>query len=638
MSLALTYCWKEWRAQRDLLVAYTLLVFACLCLCLYLAPRHYWFEEGFGVHALSWFVAVGVIGVVAFVVPNLVRAEFTSKDDQFVRRLPGALWPAFFGKLLFLVLAVVTLPLLGLAAGEAFVFALGHNWEGLYTWSWDGSVTMKPLMVPTICGLALLWLPWVWAAGLWTPGGRLALLASVLLLLLLGIGVFAVERQSPGIVALQHVSWLWWLVPVVGLVVAALSFARGRRGGGPLRSARIGLLTTCIAILPFGSWLGLRAMHYHWPKSSQVVQLQVNGITMDDHFALAHVTENEDWSPVSVRVDLRTGAIQKLGGIERYWWPGVLRPALTTHQKRGRYWKDWGENSQVRLLDLQTAEQSTLQFDSKQKRILMPDELRAAVQRDLRANTRMRDGRGNRVWVERDAVSYESPDGVVERVVWDIGSMRGMRCVGLGVKFLGEDKLFDFARREFVDGPKTQAETVLRDSMVYQPTVGLREWLVRRGDEEPQVCEAIKGMSILGLWDADRLLACRYSHTIRGPGSLVLFSPGDGKVEEVALPQGLPFGWVEMAAPMAHFGSLLQRDPDGCVWLHCRQGSRACFARIAAKSLEVSIALPYRLDQGDVEPRLMSWRDLPVVLVHDQKQIARVNIKTGEREVLFPRK
>ncbi|MGK0432946.1 MAG: hypothetical protein ACJA0V_002090, partial [Planctomycetota bacterium] len=26
MSLALTYCWKEWRAQRDLLVAYTLLV------------------------------------------------------------------------------------------------------------------------------------------------------------------------------------------------------------------------------------------------------------------------------------------------------------------------------------------------------------------------------------------------------------------------------------------------------------------------------------------------------------------------------------------------------------------------------------------------------------------------------------
>ncbi|MFT4515314.1 MAG: hypothetical protein ACI89X_002863 [Planctomycetota bacterium] len=638
MNLALTYCWKEWRAQRGLLVAYTLLVFACLCLCLYLAPRHYWFEEGFGVHALSWFVAVSVIGVVAFVVPNLVRAEFTSKEDQFIRRLPGALWPAFFGKLLFLVLAVVTLPLLGLAAGEAFVSALGHNWDGLYTWSWNGSVTMKPLMVPAICGLALLWLPWVWAAGSWTPGGRLSLLASVLLLLLLGVGVFAVERQSPGIVALHHVSWLWWLVPVVGLVVAALSFARGRRGGGPLRSARIGLLTTCVALLPFGSWLGLRAWHYHWPESSQVVHLRVNGITTDDRFALAHVTENVDWSPVSVRVDLQTGEMRKLGGIRRFWWPSVLRPELMTQRKRGRYWKDWDENSQVRVLDLQTADLSTFPFDSKQKRILMPDDVRADVQRDLRANTRMRDGRGNRVWMERDAVCYESPDGTVERVTWDIESMRVMRCVGLGVKLWGKDKLFNFACREFVDGRKTTAEHVLRDCMVYQPRAGRREWFVRCGDEDPQVSEELKGMLVLGLWDADRLLAYQASHERRGRGRLLLFSPGDGQVEDVTLPQELPFQWVRVAAPMAHVGSLLQRDPDGCVWLHCGKGSEACFARVAAKSLHVSIALPYRLDHGDTKPELMSWRDLPVVLVHDQEQIARVNIKTGEREVLFPRK
>lgn len=638
MSLALTYCWKEWRAQRGLLVAYTLLVFACLCLGLYLAPRHYWFDDGFGVHALSWFVAAGVIGVVAFVVPNLVRAEFTSKDDQFVRRLPGALWPAFFGKLLFLVLAVVTLPLLGLAAGEAFVTTLGHSWEGLYTWNWDGFVKMKPPMVTVICCLALLWLPWVWAAGTWTPGGRLALLASALLMLLVGVGVFAIERQNPGIVALHHVSWLWWAVPVVGLVVAALSFALGRRGGGPLRSARIGLLATTIAIAPFGGWLGVRAMHYHWPDCSQLDHIRVNGVSADDRFALAYVTEHADWSPVSVRVDLRTGEMQKLGGIHRFWWPSVLRPQLAAQQKRGRYWRDWDENSQVRVLDLQTAEQRTFPFDTEQKRTRMPDDVRAAVYRDLRANTPMCDGRGNRVWMERDAVCYESPDGAVERVAWDLESMRVMNCVGLGVKFWGENRLFDFARREFVDGRQTKAEHILRDSMVYRIKAGRSEWMVRRGNQEPQVCEALNGMTVLGLWDADRLLAYRASHKHRGRGRLLLFSPGDGQVEQVALPQELPFWRASWATPMGHTGSLLQRDRDGCVWLQCSDGEKGCYARIAAKSLQVSTALPYRLDHGDRQPQLMSWRDLPVVLLHDQAQIARVNIETGDREVLFPRK
>ena len=128
MNLALTYLWKEWRAQRGLLIAYTLLIFTYLCIGLYLAPRHSWFDEGFGSHALSWFVCDGGIGVVAFVVPGLVRGECVGpKGDQFVRRLPGALWPAFWGKLMFLVLAIVTLPLLGLLIGQLFIKLLNQH-------------------------------------------------------------------------------------------------------------------------------------------------------------------------------------------------------------------------------------------------------------------------------------------------------------------------------------------------------------------------------------------------------------------------------------------------------------------------------------------------------------------------------
>lgn len=199
MSLVLNYCWKEWRAQRGLLISYTLLIFACLCLGLHLAPRHYWFEDDFGAHALTWFSAAGVIGVVVFAAPGLVRGEFAGKEDQFVRRLPGALRPAFGGKLLFLILVTLALPLLGLLAGELFVSSLGHNWNSMFQWQWDGRVESNVPRVMVACMFALLLMPWVWAAAMWTPGGRLALLATVLLVLLVSIGVAAVVRQSPGI-------------------------------------------------------------------------------------------------------------------------------------------------------------------------------------------------------------------------------------------------------------------------------------------------------------------------------------------------------------------------------------------------------------------------------------------------------
>jgi NADH:ubiquinone oxidoreductase subunit 2 (subunit N) len=51
MNLALVYLWKEWRAQRGILIAYTLLILASLCIGLSIAPTHYWLEEDYGVHA-----------------------------------------------------------------------------------------------------------------------------------------------------------------------------------------------------------------------------------------------------------------------------------------------------------------------------------------------------------------------------------------------------------------------------------------------------------------------------------------------------------------------------------------------------------------------------------------------------------
>ncbi|MBM4061191.1 MAG: hypothetical protein FJ265_08865, partial [Planctomycetes bacterium] len=280
MNLTLAYCWKEWRAQRTTLLAYAGLVFASLCLGLSLAPTHAWFEESFGAYALSWFVIAGMLGVLLFVAPGLVQSEFGLKDDQFVRRLPGALAPAFRTKLLFLLLASVALPLVGLLLGELFVQAWGQDWNGLFRWRWDGTVAIDWPGDVVATALALLLAPWIWAIGCWLPRGRMAVGGTLLLVLGLGVAVTAVLRQSPKIEkGIDWQLWLWAVAPL-GLGIAAASWA-GRRGGGPLRSARFGLLAMGVGLLPPSAWLGACAWDYHHPDPANLASLDVRGLSPD---------------------------------------------------------------------------------------------------------------------------------------------------------------------------------------------------------------------------------------------------------------------------------------------------------------------------------------------------------------------
>jgi hypothetical protein len=649
MNLALNYCWKEWRAQRGLLTAYTLLVFACLCLALYLAPRHYWFEDDFGVHALSWFVGVGVIGVVAFVVPSLVRGEFTSKEDQFVRRLPNALLPSFFGKLLFLVLATVTLPLLGLLAGEAFVTSLDHGWDGLYGWNWDGTVFLKPpTLVIAVSGFALLLLPWIWAAGTWMPGGRLALLMTLLLVLVVSVLVFAVVRQSPKIlVRFPWESWLW-AVPVSGLLAAAASWCLGRRGGGALRSARFGLLATALTLLPGGVWLGQRAWFYHHPRVGQLNTLQVRGITADERFVLASVSEQDDWQHITVRIDLHTGETQQPHGSDSGLLPGVDGPNVGFYQRqRGRFWHQWTEDGRVEVFDLATCVGEVFDYDKERRMVQLPEMLREEVRLDCIANTRLR-GPGNRpVWIEDGCVCMQRVDGAVSKSPWDTSDTSWVLTTGLGLKRLPGNELFDLVKGRIVDARDTREEHFVGESLVFQRRKdSTSKWFVRQGDQPAVPCDALSGAQVLGLLDDARLIACHTSSQRRErprgpalpgrPGRLFLFAPDSGVVTELDLPSDLPFEDVRRAAPLGLGGSLLARDPEGCVWLTCRADSGACFVRLDTTSLQVTSVLRHRRDSWGNLRELLSWRELPYVVVKDGLEIVRIHIDTGERSVLFP--
>jgi hypothetical protein len=144
MRLLLVYCWKEWRAQRGTLLGYLAIAFACILAGTLLAPPEWWHDKCLAVRVVSWGVLGGVLGASVFVAPNLVGGEFVGKDDQFVRRLPGALAPAFGGKLLFLVLAAAALPLAGYLFGQLTVLAHGESWCDLLGATWGTSGRGSP--------------------------------------------------------------------------------------------------------------------------------------------------------------------------------------------------------------------------------------------------------------------------------------------------------------------------------------------------------------------------------------------------------------------------------------------------------------------------------------------------------------
>ena len=640
MNLALTYCHKEWRAQRGTLLAYTLLVFACLGLGLTITPAHYWPEEGDGVLALSWFVAAGVIGVVAFVAPALVRAEFHHAGDQFVRRLPGALGPSFLGKLLFLALATVSLPLLGLAVGEVFVKLNGHGWDDLFLWDWTGEVTVAPLMVPLLCGAALLLAPWVWAIATWMPSARMALGGTVLFVLLLGLGVFAVLRLCPNLgPTLQWSSWLWLVAPL-GLLVAGVSWC-ARRGGGALRSARRGLAAAAIGLMPPSAWLAQEAWVYHHPDLQQLHNLTVLAVSPDGTRALARGAARYDFSPVSLAINLRTGEAEQLAGIDTYLVNDYPRGFWNGSQVR--FWPAYERSDEnlSRCYDLDAGCWRPISFDARSGDPILSAELRAEANDAVRAHSPLRSANGRAVWLEGRHLCREQEDGSVVRHVLPVRKA-GFLCypVGHGIRDVFQHDVYDFLGRLVLSGVGTSA-WVVGDVLLFLPP-GARaghyqergQWQQKVFGGEAEPCAAIAGCKVFGLFDDTRVLCARWRD---GQWThLFLYRPADGHIDELRMPGGVQSQLLTHESPCRSEGSLLARDPAGGLWLcaHAKEGET--FLRIDSSSLEVTRVLEHRRGDGSYY-QLLGWPDAHHVLVAQDDKILRFDLTTGERCVLFPK-
>jgi hypothetical protein len=643
-NLVLGHCWKEWRAQRGLLVAYSLLVWSCLALGLWLAPAYAWsddgsggrawFDEGLGTHAVTWFFAAGVLGLLLFVAPGLVRTEFGTKDDQFVRRLPGALLPSFLGKLLFLLLAAAALPLLGLLLGELYVSARGFTWNGLFEWRWDGEVLFKWLRV-VLCGSAMLLVPWVWAIGTWLPGGRMALGGTVLFVLLVGVGVFAVLRQSPNIedgIAWQ--AWLWAVAPL-GLIVAGVAWIRGRRGGGPLRSARIGVAAAVLGLVPPSVWFATEAWAYHHPDLARLAEFGVQGLSPEGRFALARGNTHQQWAHVTLRIDLETGQAEQVTGVSTFLFRGSAPHEGS--KSTSQWWYECGsENDVTRRFDL--VEGAWHECDRNEAaRAVNWSRPRGA---DARERTCLRAPGDRRVWFEGDELCAEQPDGTVTRRPIAGVSRHLTRPAGHGFFTYGkDDALFDAAGNRLLRRSEINDNHawVVRDQVVFQPSPGGTGKWVQRSDAGTSPCAALAGCSVLGLFDDEHLLATRVVRKKGEPPKLFLYRPAEDSVTALEVSASLPCLGLSVVSPLEQFGSLLVRDPAQGIWLYSWDNRSEVFLRIDAQTLAVTPVLPHRRGDGS-SYRLLDWPDAHSVRVSQDEKILRFDLSTGERTVLFPRR
>ena len=644
MNLALHFCWKEWRAQRGLLTAYSLLVFACLCLGFLLVPDHVWEREGNRIAVLSVFVAAGVVGVVMFAAPQLVRGEFTGKDDLFMKRLPGALLPAYWGKLLFLLLVAVSLPLLGLCVGMLFLQATGHFWDDLF-WianlglgQWNIGIRWPDVV--TWLAVAMVALPWVWVVAMWLPGGRMALGGAVLLFLVLGLGVFAVLRQCPTLdqtIGSWH--WLWPVWPL-GLTVGALSWGRGRRGGGIGRSARFGLAALGLAIAPPAGWFGSLAYEYHHPDLQHLADMRLCGVTPDLRYALGEGAARPGWCGVPVRIDLQTGVVEQLGSI--YTWCGeeVLRPYPIMAFAVQRYWRlVEADSDRHTILDLATGERRTVGYDQTARQVSVPAELLPAIAAEVRARTRLRAPGGMRAWLVGKTLHVEQADGSVTEVAWPGELPRvWLRPAGHGIQVdLGPQvRLFDLTRmRDLTLPSKNLTGIEIGDHWLLHRNSGFVEW--QRCDPDRCTVQPLPELARAGALaplDADRLLMRRHEK-FGEPEQLLVYRLGDRHLEVLPVVEGLPVdqgvGWS--------LANGQERDGRGRLWLRAAWSSKP-------GTMEAERRVFFAFD-----PTTLRCEPLPIVDVNvlafvggssvlaygPDRSLLRIDYTTGERTVLFPR-
>ncbi|HZN41219.1 MAG TPA: hypothetical protein VFD82_20605 [Planctomycetota bacterium] len=405
MNLALAWCGKEWRAQRGFLLGYAALMFATVAAVLTIAHWRNVFlqDQSRLAAAVLVFGVTGAIGCV-FAAAHAVRGESVGRDDQLWRRLPGALLPAFAGKLLFVALLLPGLVLAGFAVGQLYVAAMGFDFASALAIA--DLVAVYPDAFFTGCSL----LPWVFAVACWMPGARLAIGATALLVAGLATAVSGVLAPARGLADTLAGTMLWSWTLGLGLAVAGVSCVIGRRGGSHARSAKLGAATAFVGLVPCAAWLGSWLLAYWWPDAQRLLYFNGVGVTADGRYAVIQGPARYRWPDFAVRIDLKTGEATQLSAPGEQTTTTCDLPAEAAI--RAGFAVIWDvATGVVRVVELATLTSSATTMDERH----MPVDLPAALAATRRSMSPLRQPGNLPAWFEGGELCLQMADGTVAR-------------------------------------------------------------------------------------------------------------------------------------------------------------------------------------------------------------------------------
>ncbi len=640
-----TWLWKEWLSQRGMLLAYLALAFTCLACGLWITATSPGDIHRIPVPAL--FIGAGAVGVLVFAAPFTVRGEFTSKDDQFLRRLPGALPAATAAKLAFLGLAALALPLAGLLMGEVFLAARGVELVSLAELDptargvdWEGR---RATFLLVLAGLGLAFTPWVVAVASWLPGGRMAIGGACGLAALMALGVSASLRSCPGLeqtLSPMLERWLAWLA-LAGLPVAIVSLVRGRRGGGAARSAKFGVLVAFAALVPPGAWLGSHIIAFRWPNPNRLAHMSIDGLTPDLRYAVGRGSEHVNWWGAPMRFDLLHGTAEQIASAGSVLTHEILAPFSPSFGASRRFWRIYDHDSTAReILDAQTGARYAAAANAPDFGVT--PEVCTAIEADVRATSPFRAPGGRRVFVLGDTMHVETANGEVaypwsrrRHQSWPAGHGAITRLAD------GSYELFDFTRGRVVAPSQiTVGEAHCVNGLwIVRAKNGTAYCPLQIFDPDHDTltpCDELQPCTLLCMWNDDEVVVLKRDPASATPiaDRLFTFHVADRRMTPIALPGALGLrAWLSRGSAAA-FGL---RDHRNRLWLIARPTSRGATPHLIAVDPHTRQAVEIPT-VGALNLHVLAFPDADtVLLLEDHARIVRLDYERGVRTVLVGR-
>lgn len=621
MSLARVWFQKEARSQAGMLLAYLGTTFAAIS-GVFLLRRPEFETPGSAAFIVAIFTVTALIGVLVIAAPQTVRGELIGTSDQFLRRLPGALAPAFEGKLAFVATLTFALPILGWLVGTLYVTALGHEAVGLF--EMPAQLRNGDTLVALVLGLSF-GVPWVMTLAYWLPGARMAVGGAIVLGVALALAYNNVLFLSPGLAqTMPWQAWVWWLVPL-SLLVAWVSAVPGRRGGDHRRSARLGAATLIFGLLPPTTWLGAQVYGYHHPDLSRPEILRVHGLSPDLRYAIGRTGADRRWLSVPVRIDLASGHVEQLGAVGA---------RLTTPTPQ--YWCE-GRRELFAMVDANAC--SIVDATTGQRWPIavraaalppVPDHLQARARADARRAAPFVVPGDGRAWLDGGNLVIEAADGTTTQAPW---SVAGPTAAGDGILVAqrGEaQRLFDLRQRQFV-GPAGFTGDAF--------SVGGVWFLRAKNLGGPwQRLAADGSLTPTALRLTDRWLARIDDHSAllartNGADSprLIAYRVATDTVDPVPLPEAAQIPAATLW-PAPGWATACREDPVGRVWLNCTRHDHAG----VLLAFDPADGTCRAVADGNLSLLTFDGRDHALV-VQDERRIVRLDLRSGKGTVLFPR-